>query len=92
MFNSENDIKQSTIAIRGEPVDWDSEEGKKLLKLLLPTAKLMNFRIAHEIGHLKRFDFVYHMFLSPVALVFGYHFAVFISKGEMVILPSIVGN
>lgn len=69
------------IAIKGEPVDWESEEGEQLLQLLPPSAKLINFRIAHEVAHLKRFDFLYHTFLSPVVLVCGYHLAVSLSKG-----------
>lgn len=83
MFQNEDDIIQSSITVKGEFVDWNSEEGKNILKLLLPSAKLINFRIAHEVGHLKFFDFAYHMFLSPVTLVCGYHFATFVSKGEL---------
>ena len=82
LFRDEQDVAQCDIAVRGEPVEWESEEGQLLLKLLPPSAKLINFRIAHEVAHLKSFDFLYFTVLSPIVLVCGYHFAVFLSKGE----------
>ncbi|XP_064400350.1 transmembrane protein 177-like [Halichondria panicea] len=80
LFRSPKDVHKCDIAVKGEPVDWESEEGEQLLKILPPSAKLINFRIAHEVAHLKSNDFVYHTLLSPAVLVCGYHFALFLSK------------
>ena len=81
LFRDERDVFQCDISVKGEPVEWESEEGQQLLKLLPPSAKLINFRIAHEVAHLKSYDFLYYTVLSPVVLVCGYHFSVFMSKG-----------
>lgn len=35
----------STLPTLGEPIDLESEEGKKLLKLIVPSAQEINFRI-----------------------------------------------
>lgn len=35
----------STLPTLGEPIDLETEEGKKLLKLIVPSAQEINFRI-----------------------------------------------
>lgn len=71
---------RSNVTLRGDAVAWDSPEGRALIKILLPSTNLINFRIAHEIAHLKRHDPFREVPLSPIFLVGGYHLAVFLCK------------
>ena len=68
------------MMVDGKPVDWDSPTGRKLAKLLPPSTQMTNFRIAHEVEHLKHFDLLPSILLPPVVLVFGYHFATLLPK------------
>lgn len=70
------------MMLGGEPVKWDSPEGAALLKLFPFSAGLINFRIAHEVAHVKRLDFLWNVILSPVLLVTGYHLTVFLCQSK----------
>ena len=72
----------SNATLGDQLVSWDSPEGHALLKLLPPSTNVINFRIAHEIAHLKNQDIVWSIAVSPVFLVAGYHLAVFLCKSE----------
>ena len=80
LFRGPEDVVQSNVKVRGEAVDWDSNEGRALLKLLVPSTNTINFRIAHELVHLKRHDWLWGAVLSPFFLVAGYYFTVFLCK------------
>lgn len=59
---------------------WDSHEGRSLMKLLPPSANAINFRIAHELAHLEKHDWLWGVVLSPLMLVSGYQLSVFLCK------------
>jgi hypothetical protein len=80
LFQGPADVYESGLASDGKPVDWYSPTGKKLARLMIPTTEMINFRIAHEVGHLKHFDFLPVILLPPCALVFGYHFSTLLPK------------
>lgn len=80
LFQGPEDVVSSNPILRGEPVAWDSHEGKMLKKILPPSTNVINFRIAHEIAHVQRHDWIWSALLSPVMLVAGYHLAVFVCK------------
>ena len=80
LFQGPADVYESGLASDGKPVDWHSPTGKKLARLMIPTAQMINFRIAHEVGHLKKFDFLPTILLPPCVLVFGYHFSALLPK------------
>ena len=82
LFRTEEDVKNANVSVGTEPVDWSSPEGHALLHLLLPSADVINFRIAHEVAHLKRHDIWWNAVLSPVFLVGGYHIAVLVCKSK----------
>lgn len=84
LFRGPNDVLNSNPTLQGEPVDWNSPEGEALLKLLPPSADIVNFRIAHEVVHMMKHDWVWGALLSPVMLVAGYHLAVFLCKSMLV--------
>lgn len=71
---------RSGMLLDGEVVQWDSPTGVKLATLLVSSTQLTNFRIAHEVGHLKNFDLLPSILMPPVALVLGYHFATLLPK------------
>jgi len=77
---NDQDVYDLKPTIQKEPVEWESEEGRRLLQLLPPSAKLINFRIAHEVAHLKKNDFIYSVLLTPAVLVCGYHLTVLAAK------------
>ena len=80
LFQDPADVFESGMAIGGKPVDWYSSTGKKLAKLMIPTTQMINFCIAHEVGHLKHFDFLPSILLPPCVLVVGYHFSTLLPK------------
>lgn len=80
LFQGPEDVMRAKATLRGEAVCWESNEGCALLKLLQPSTDVINFRIAHELAHLKHHDWLWAMALSPLVLVAGYHLAVFLSR------------
>ena len=80
LYKEEEDIRGIAMLLEGQPIDWDSPTGAKLAKLLSPSAQSTNFRIAHEVEHLKNYDFLPSILMPPVVLIFGYHFATLFSK------------
>lgn len=52
------------LVLQGRQLDWDTEEGVKLKKILQPTLEELQFTVAHEIGHLKFF----HQFAAPITV------------------------
>ena len=80
LYKGEEDIRGIGMLLDGQPVDWDSPTGVKLAKLLSPSAQSTNFRIAHEVEHLKNYDLLPSILMPPVVLIFGYHFATLFSK------------
>ena len=85
LFRDENDVKSSGMTLSGEPVDWSSHEGQSLLHLLIPSSNVTNFRIAHEVAHLKKQDGWWDVLVSPIFLVGGYHFSVFFCQSKFTI-------
>lgn len=84
LFRGEEDVKQSAALLWGQPVVWDSLEGQTLLKLLPQSANVINFRIAHEVAHLAKHDWVWSSVLAPAMLVMGYYITVFLCKSKPV--------
>lgn len=80
----------SKATLRGEPVTWDSDEGRTLMELLPPSTNVTNFRIAHELAHLQSHDWLWGLALSPLVLVAGYHLVVFLCK--CTVEPPIMGT
>lgn len=80
LYRGEADVKQSGMLLEGAPVDWESSAGSKLAHLLSPSTQSTNFRIAHEVEHLKNFDLLPSILMPPIVLVFGYHFATLLPK------------
>ncbi len=80
LYGDRDDVINSKMTLRGEPINWDSPEGQALLKLLPPSDEEVKFNIAHEIAHLKTKDIFYGIGLSPIILVAGYHLAVSLCK------------
>ena len=80
LFKEADDVIKSEVFLEGRPVDWDSDIGQLLLRLLPPSTGQVNFRIAHEIGHLQHKDLIPRIVLSPSLLVLGYHFAATVCK------------
>ena len=71
---------ESKPTLQGEAVEWDSHEGRALMKLLPPSTNIINFRIAHELAHLQNHDWLWALALSPLVLVAGYHLVAFLCK------------
>ena len=83
LYQGPEDVMQSNIVLRGQPVAWQSLEGQTLLKLLPQSANVVNFRIAHEVAHLGKHDWVWNAVLAPTTLVLGYHGTVFLCKSKL---------
>lgn len=88
LFRNEDDVQNSGITLNGKPVDWSSPEGRALIRLLIPSAAMINFRIAHEVAHLKKWDAWWDVPLTPLFLVIGYHLAVFVCKCKYISVMS----
>ena len=82
LFRSVNDVMNANPTLHGQPVLWDSPEGQSLLKLLPPTADIVNFRIAHEVAHLMKHDWIWSVLLAPAMLILGYHMTVFLCRSK----------
>lgn len=80
LYKGEEDFQGIGMLLDGQPVDWSSPTGIKLAKLLSPSTQSTNFRIAHEVEHLKNFDLLPSILMPPVVLILGYHFAILFSK------------
>ena len=87
LFDGPADVFESGMVVDGKPVDWYSSMGKKLAMLMTPSTQMINFRIAHEVGHLKHFDLLPSILLPPFVLVFGYHFSTLLPKCKKQNLP-----
>ena len=48
-----------------EVIDWETEKGKRLKALLVPSEEELLFVLGHEAGHLLQQHFFYHSFLAP---------------------------
>ena len=80
LFHGPADVFESGMVVDSKPVDWYSSTGKKLATLMTPSTQMINFRIAHEVGHLKHFDLLPSVLLPPFVLVLGYHFSALLPK------------
>lgn len=90
LFRGAEDVVRSNATVRGEPVTCDTLEGRTLMKLLPPSANVINFRIAHEVAHLIHHDWIWSALLAPVMLITGYHLAVYLCKCKLFLLHVVI--
>ena len=69
LWTCEDDVKNSTIHKKGLPIDWESDFGRRLTVCLTPTGSQTNFRIAHELAHLKSNHLLYFVMITPLHLM-----------------------
>lgn len=76
-------MKKTDITLADKPVeDWTSPEGRALLRILIPSADIINFSIAHEIAHLKKHDVWWDTVFMPVFFLVGYHVSMVMCRSE----------
>ena len=68
LWTCEQDVKNSTIRKKGLPVDWESDFGRRLATCLTPSGSQTNFRIAHELAHLKSNHLFFFVLIPPFHL------------------------
>lgn len=90
LFRDEADVSNAGIVLGGKPVDWSSPEGRALMNLLIPSADMINFRIAHEVAHLRKRDSWWEVVISPVFFATGYNLAVIICRSKFISLTHSV--
>lgn len=83
MLRTEDDVKEMGFALADKPVeDWTSPEGQALLRILIPSADIINFSIAHHMAHLKKHDVWWGTVFMPVFFIVGYHVSVIMCRSE----------
>lgn len=70
LIDSVEKLRETKIQFDDESVDWNSKAGKALEKALIAKDDHVAFAMAHELAHLKNYDFVYRS-LFPAAWFFG---------------------
>ena len=62
------DAVKTEVVKSGTVVDWDSDFGQRLAKCLVPSGSQINFRIAHELAHIKSKHILYTGTVPPLFL------------------------
>lgn len=70
LIDSVEKLRETKIQFDDNLVDWNSSPGKALEKALIVKDDHVAFAMAHELAHIKNFDFVYRC-LMPSAWFFG---------------------
>jgi len=66
--------------VEGRHVDWESEEGLKILEYLTPTKEHLKFTIGHELAHLKFDDALLSCFVAPASAFISLFLGGFIAQ------------
>ena len=69
LWTCPDDVKKSTLHKKGFPVDWKSDFGRRLAICLTPSGSQTNFRIAHELAHLKSNHQLYFVLMTPLHII-----------------------
>jgi len=70
LIDSPEKLRETKISFNDNLVDWTSKAGKSLEKALVVNKDHVAFAIAHELAHIKRYDFVWRC-LFPAAWFYG---------------------
>ena len=70
LIDSPEKLRETRVSFNDSLVDWTSKAGKSLEKALVVTNDHVAFAIAHELAHIKSYDFVWRC-LFPAAWFYG---------------------
>lgn len=70
LIDSPEKLRDTKVTFDDNLIDWNSKAGKSLEKALVVNNDHVAFAIAHELAHIKNYDFVYRCLL-PAAWFYG---------------------
>ena len=70
LIDSPEQLRDTKVKFDDTLIDWDSKAGKSLEKALIFNNDHVAFAMAHELAHIKNYDFVYRA-LFPAAWFYG---------------------
>ena len=73
LYTDVEQLSESGLVFKGKKMNLDSKAGKKLSEALLLDEDELKFILAHEVSHLKNWDFATNCFLPAWWLYFTYH-------------------
>ena len=70
LIDSREKVRDTKVTFDDNVIDWNSKAGKSLEKALVVSDDQVAFAIAHELAHIKNYDFVYRCLL-PATWFYG---------------------
>lgn len=72
LYNNTEELQNSGMAFKGKRLNWEAKAGEKLSEAMVFNEDELRFTLAHELSHVKNWDFTTNCFLPAWWLYFTY--------------------